>query len=97
MNEFESDEDQLEYLASLMSDGEEANDETQCNTKGIEQQKSRTESQVFDKELDEVAKSRKRKLSVESRKHINKKTKGQVDDKTASLQGILVAQVISLK
>ena len=97
MNGFESDEDQLEYLTSLMSDGEEVNDGRQCNTKGDEQQKSRTESKVFDKELDEVAKSRKRKLSVESRKHIKKKTKEQVDDKTASLQGILVAQVISLQ
>ena len=86
---FESDEDQLEYLASLMSDGED--DGTQLKTPGDEQKKSRTESKAFDKELDEITKSRKRKLSSESGKRVNKKKKEQVNDKTASLQGRLVA------
>jgi len=97
MNGFENDEDQLEYLASLMSDGEEVCGGTQPSTQGDERQKNRTESKVFDRELDEVAKSRKRKLSSESRKHVNKKKTKEVDDKTASLQGRLVAQVINLQ
>jgi len=91
MKGFESDEDQLDYLASLMSDEEDEvninGTRTQHSTQR-ERQKCRTESKAFDNELDKVAKSRKRKLSGESS---NKKRKEGVDDKTASLQGRLVA------
>ena len=92
------DEDELEYLTSLMSDddNEEAEEEVslRCSTKD-EKLKGRTESGVFDEELDTVAKDRKRRFSQETqartRAHIKKRRKEQSgqenDNRTALLEG----------
>lgn len=92
MHCFDNDEDELEYLTSLMSD--EENDDgredvsLQRNTK-VEQPKNRVESGVFDEELDTVAKSRKRRLSQETQgnKKRHKEQTEQENNRTALLEG----------
>ena len=92
---FDNDEDDLEYLTSLMSDDDcddEAKEEgsLRCST-NVEKPKSRTESGVFDEELDTVAKSRKRKLSQETQRAHKKRRRGESqqenENKTALLEG----------
>ena len=94
MHCFDNDEAELEYLTSLMSDDNDNEEEGEeislrCSTK-VEKPKSRTESGVFDDELDTVAKNRKRRLSQETQAH-KKRRKGQSkqenDNKTALLEG----------
>ena len=85
------DEDELEYLTSLMSDddNEEAGEEVSGSTK-VEKLKSRSESGVFDEELETVAKNRKRKPSQETRAHKKRRKErpGQENDnRTALLEG----------
>lgn len=85
------DEDELEYLTSLMSDddNEEAGEEVSGSTK-VEKLKGRTESRVFDEELDTVAKNRKRRFSqgTQAHKKKHKEQSGQENDnKTALLEG----------
>ena len=59
-----------------------------CNAK-VEKPKSRTESAVFDEELDTLAKNRKRRLSQEPQgnKKKRKEQTEQENDRTALLEG----------
>jgi len=90
MHCFDSDEDNLEYLASLMSEDENDDIREDIPLQCVEKPKSRIESTVFDEELDTVAKSRKRKLSQETqvrKKSCKEQTQKAKDDHTASLEG----------
>lgn len=94
MHCFESDEDDLAYLTSLMSDDENdtAREDTslQCNAK-VEKPKSRTESKAFDEELDTVANSRKRRPSQQTgickKKREEQMQSTANDNQTALLEG----------
>ena len=91
MHCFDNDEDELEFLTSLMSDDDNDAEEVSLryNTKD-EKPKSRTESGAFDEELETVAKSQKRKLSRETQAHKKRRkeqSQQENDSKTALLEG----------
>lgn len=91
MHCFDNDEDDLEYLTSLMSDGDSDDGREdvslRCSTE-VQKPRSRIESGAFDEELDTVAKSRKRRHSQETPGNKKKrKEEGKEDDRTALLEG----------
>lgn len=91
-----NDEDNLEYLTSLMSDDE--NDATEDTTfhslqsggANVEKPKGRIESGAFDEELDAVAKNRKRRsqeAQVHKKRHKRDTGRQPNDNRTALLEG----------
>ena len=91
MHCFDNDEDDLEYLTSLMSDDDNDEDgredvSLRCDTK-VEKPKSRKESGAFDEELDTVAKSRKRRHSQETQGNKKRHKEEEKDDRTTLLEG----------
>ena len=90
MNCFDNEEDDLEYLTSLMSDDDDDDGKEdvalRCDTK-VEKPKSRTESGAFDEELDTVAKSRKRRHSQETQGKKKGCKEQESNNRTASLEG----------
>lgn len=89
MHCFDNDEEDLEYLTSLMGGDDDDDDAREdVSLRSSEKPKSRQESGVFDEELDAVAKNRKRRFSQEAKGDKKRLKEQQENDKrTASLEG----------